>query len=83
MQAVSKVFNVTEAVLFVVPWGREQDYPVRRAVYITRKSAARSLSQITEVFDFAYYGSASGTICSIATQIKQDKSLVEIVKQFE
>ena len=55
IQAVTKVFNVTEAELFNVPRGRGQDNPARSAaLYIARKRAAKPLSEIAEAFGLSH-----------------------------
>jgi chromosomal replication initiation ATPase DnaA len=84
IQAVSEVFNVTKEELFNVPRGRGQYNPARSAaLYIARKTAAKTLSEIAEAFGLAHYGSVSGMISRFAKRMQQDKKLAEIVRDVE
>ena len=84
IQVVSEVFNVAEADLFTVPRGRGQGNPARgAALYIARKTAAKSLSALAEAFGLAHYGSASGMISRVAKRIQQNKSLEKMVRKVE
>ena len=74
IQVVREVCNVAEADLFNVPQGRRQGNPaLSAALYIARKTAVKSLNEITEAFSLAHYGSVSGTIGRFAKQIQLNK----------
>ena len=84
MQVVGEVFTVAEADLFSVPQGRGQGNPARSAaLYIARKTATNSLSEIAEAFGLAHYGSTSGMISRFTKRKQQDKSLEEMVRKVE
>lgn len=82
LRAVAQVFETDETLILKTPRGRGQQNPARAAaLYIARRVAGKSLSEIAAEFGLSHYGSVSGAISRFRSGMNDNAQLGRKISQ--